>query len=161
VHDHRCLTGFRALILAWTFTCPAVQPARAQVAPPKPAIFVRQIRIDSLLLAFGVDSARVRAAVEGAVRDARRLAQEAKRGVPSLDVDVTVLHPSGGVFDPRGYVRVEVGRNLMEEGEATRLLWQRMFDLAPSPSWREFSRGTLAEVLRAVNSYLLDRQGGA
>jgi hypothetical protein len=132
------------------------RPVPAQALPTRPHVFVRQIRIDSILLAFGVDSARVRAAVLGAVRAARRLAPEVTKDVPSLDIDVTVPRPlSGGIFDPRGFVRVEVGRNLLEEDRARRLVWEGMVDLQPLPTWREFSRGVLAAVVAAVNKYLL------
>lgn len=148
-------------ILAWTLTVQSPRPVQAQAAASRPLVVVREIRIDSLLLAFGVDSARVRAAVLAAVRDARRLATDARRGVPALDVDVTVPRSlSGPIHDPRGFVRVEVGRNLMENGLASRLLWQGTFDLPPAPTWREFSRGTLAEVVMAVNRYLRTATAG-
>jgi hypothetical protein len=137
-------------------------PLHAQVAAAKPAVFVRQVRIDSLLLAFGVDSSRVRAAVVSAVRDAHRLAPEPGSHVPSLDVDVTAMRlATGGMAEPRGFVRIEIGRNLMEAGVARSLAWEGTQDLSPSPTWRELSRGTLATVLRVVNNYLLSRSGGA
>jgi hypothetical protein len=150
-----------ALILAGTLVI-LPPPAEGQGQSPKPAIFLRQVRIDSILLVFGVDSASVRTAVVGALRDAGRLAPDTSGAVPSLDVDVAVPRPvHGGFFDPRGYIRVEVGRNLMESGSASQLLWERMFDLPASPTWREFTRGTLTEVLMAVNAYLLAKNGGA
>jgi hypothetical protein len=136
--------------------------ALAQGAPAKPQVFVRDVRIDSILLVFGVDSSRVRAAVLDAVRSAGRLAPDVTASVPSLDIDVTVPRSlSGGMFDPRGYVRVEVGRNLVEEGKARSVVWQGMVDLPETPTWREFSRNTLAEVVRAVNNYLLSAVRGA
>ena len=108
--------------------------ALAQRAPTRPLVFVRDVRIDSILLAFGVDSARVRAAVLDAVRGAGRLATDVNSSVPSLDIDVTVPRPlNGGMFDPRGYVRVEVGRNLVEQGKAGSLVWQGMVDLPETP----------------------------
>jgi hypothetical protein len=128
----------------------------AQTPPPKPLVYVREVRIDSILLAFGADSARIRAAVVNVVRAAARLASHITEEVPSLDVDVTVPRPlNGGIFDPRGYVRIEVGRNLVERGKTSTLLWQGMIDLLAVPSWHEFSRNTLADVVRAVNRYLL------
>jgi hypothetical protein len=128
----------------------------AQTPPPKPMVFVREVRIDSILLAFGADSARIRAAVTNVIRGAGRLASSITDDVPSLDVDVTVPRPlNGGMFDPRGYVRIEVGRNLVERGKARAVLWQGMIDLFEVPSWHEFSRNTLADVVRAVNRYLL------
>ena len=128
----------------------------AQGTPARPLVFVRDVRIDSILFAFGVDSSRVRAAVVDAVRGAGRLATDLTASVPSLDVDVTVPRSlNGGMFDPRGYVRVEVGRNLVEQGKTGSLVWQGMVDLPETPTWREFGRNTLAAVIRAVNNYLL------
>jgi hypothetical protein len=125
-------------------------------------VFVREVRIDSILLAFGADSARIRAAVVNVIRGAGRLASHITEEVPSLDVDVTVPRPlNGGMFDPRGYVRIEVGRNLVERGKTSTLLWQGMIDLLEVPSWHEFSRHTLADVVRAVNRYLLSGIRGA
>ena len=147
-----------ALIVMAAMALGAFAPERvlAQRAPTRPLIFVRDVRIDSILLAFGVDTARVRAAVLDAVRGAGRLAADVTASVPSLDIDVTVPRPlDGGMFDPRGYVRVEVGRNLVEQGKAGSLVWQGMVDLPETPTWREFGRNTLAAVVRAVNTYLL------
>ena len=128
----------------------------AQRTPPRPLVFVRDVRIDSILFAFGVDSSRVRAAVLDVVRGAGRLGTDVTASVPSLDIDVTVPRSlNGGMFDPRGYVRVEVGRNLVEQGKAGTLVWEGMVDLPETPTWREFGRNTLAAVIRAVNTYLL------
>jgi hypothetical protein len=156
----------RALVLAFCFLSAdaVLLPSRvaAQRVSPKPAVYVREVHIDSLLLVFGVDSNRVRTAVVNALRGAGRLAPEPGIGVPALDVDVTVLRLAvGGTPDPAGFVRVEVGRNLMEAGSARSLIWQGMQDLVPAPTWRELSRGTLSSVLRVVNNFLMDRGGGA
>ena len=138
-----------------------VSAVSGQSQSSKPAVFVRQIRIDSMLLFSGVDSTRVRAAVLSAVQSAGRLATDTIRA-PSLDIDVAAPRlASGGIYEPQGFIRLEVGRNLVERGRVTRLQWARMFDLVSAPTWRELSRGTLAEVLRAVHTYLLDRNGGA
>lgn len=145
-----------ALLLAIAplrLSMPGALTAQAQ---SKPQVYVREVRIDSILLVFGVDSARIRAAVIGAIRSAGRLASDTKADVPGLDVDVTVPRPlHGGFFDPRGYVRLEVGRNLVESGKARTVSWQSTTDFPQVPTWREFSSNTLAEVLRAVNGYLL------
>ena len=136
--------------------------AEAQAVPSRPAVFVREVRIDSILLVFGVSSDSVRAAVVNALREARRLAPASGNRVPSLDVDVTALRMAfGGMPEPRGFVRIEVGRNLMEAGTAQSLVWAGTQDLAPSLTWRELSRGTLSTVLRVVNNFLLGRTGGA
>jgi len=134
----------------------------AQTPQPKPLVFVREVRIDSILLAFGADSARIRAAVINVIRGAGRLAYTITEEVPSLDIDVTVPRSlNGGMFDPRGYVSIEVGRNLVERGKASTLSWQGMIDLLEVPSWHEFSRNTLADVVRAVNKYLLSGLRGS
>jgi hypothetical protein len=150
----------KCLILAGTLGL-VPQIAKAQSPARKPAVFLRQIRIDSILLAFGVDSGRVREAVSRALREAGRLAPDTSGAVPSFDVDVAAPRTLGGMRDPTGFIRVEVGRNLVESGRSTRLQWERTVQRQPVPTWREFSRGTLADVLMAVNRYLLDRSGGA
>jgi hypothetical protein len=128
----------------------------------RPAVFLREIRIDSMLLASGVDSARVRAAVVAALRDARRLATDSNANVPAMDVETVVLRPAvGGIYEPRGFVRVEVGRNLMESGKATRLVWEGNVDFQQVLTWRELARGALADILVVVNRYLLPTSGGA
>ena len=132
----------------------------AQSVQTKQSVYVRDVRIDSILLVFGVDSARVRAAAVSAIRDAGRLASDTTG--PALDIDVTVPRSlAGGIFDPRGYVRIEVGRNLVERGSARAVVWQGMVDLPELPTWREFGRNTLSEVVRAVNKYLLSGTRGA
>ena len=123
------------------------QTTKAQSAAHRPAVFVRQIRIDSILLAFGVDSERVREAVLDALRQAGRLATDTAGPVPSFDVDVAAPRTLGGVRDPSGYIRVEVGRNLMESGRSAQLQWEGTFQRPSSQM--------------AVNKYLLDRSGGA
>ena len=134
----------------------------AQTPQPRPSVYVREVRIDSILLAFGADSARIRAAIISVIRGAGRLASSVTDEMPALDVDVTVPRPlNGGIFDPGGYVRIEVGRNLVEQGKAKTVLWQGMIDLLEVPSWHEFSRHTLADVVRAVNRYLLSGIRGA
>ena len=135
-------------------------PAHAQRTPSRPAVFLRQVRIDSILLVFGVDSTRVHDAVVNALSDARRLAPAPDSSVPSLDVDVTAMRlAGGGMLEPRGYVRVEVGRNLMESGAARSLVWEGIQQLPPSPTWHEFGRSTLPTVLLVVHDYLLGRSG--
>ena len=151
----RLLPGAAPLIVV----LPVALAAQAQ---PKPQVYVRDVRIDSILLAFGVDSTRVRAAVVDAIRSAGRLASDTLGEVPALDIDVAVPRPlSGGMFDPRGYVRVEVGRNLVESGKARTTSWQSIAHLPEVPTWREFSARALAEVVRAVNGYLLSGIRGA
>lgn len=155
----RPLLGTLAMMLSLSITVAGPREARAQASLSRPSIFVREVRIDSLLHAFGVDTGRVRAAVVGALRDARRLATPEMEAVPALDVAVAVPLTYGDFPEPLCLIRVEVGRNLMEDGNATRLLWEGHSDLA-APTWRELGRGTLAEVLRVVNTYLRVRSGG-
>jgi hypothetical protein len=150
--------AFRAATLLLAIL-PLSLPA-PQVVQVKQSVYVREVRIDSILLAFGVDSAQVRAATIKAIRDAGRLAPDTTG--PALDIDVTVPRPlTGGMFNPRGYVRVEVGRNLVERGKARTVVWQGMVDLPELPTWRDFGRRTLPEVVRAMNNYLLSGLRGA
>lgn len=160
--DRRRMVRAPILLLALLAVAVPKSLAAVQGAERKPYVFVREVRIDSILFAFGVDSGRVRAAVVEAVRSAGRLASDATGSVPSLDIDVTVPRSlTGGMFDPRGYVRLEVGRNLVERGKISTIVWQGMVDLPEVPTWREFSRSVLPEVVRAVNRYLLSSIRGA
>jgi hypothetical protein len=135
------------------------EPAHGQPTA-RPSVFVREIRVDSILLAFGADSTRIRLAVLDVIRGAGRLATDTTG--PALDIDVTVPRSIfGGMFDPRGFVRIEVGRNLVERGRARSVIWQGMVDLPGVPSWREFARMVLPDVIRAVNMYLLSSVRGA
>lgn len=159
----RLLQCCRTSIPFWIAVSVAVPASWSQVSlgqgtPTKPLVFLREVRVDSLLLAFGVDTARIRSAVEDALRNAGRLASTQARSAPSLDISVTAMRSAyGGTPEPRGFVLVEVGRNLMESRVAQRLVWEGTEDLAASPTFRELSRGTLATILRVVNAYLLGR----
>jgi hypothetical protein len=149
-----------ALIATVAMLCTSAGIAAAQTSR-RPSVFIRDVRIDSMLVASGVDSARVREAISNVLRDAGRLAP-AGENVPALDVEAAVPRLStGGLFEPRGFVRVEVGRNLMEIGKANRLVWQGITDFREVPTWRELARGTLAEILTVVNRYLMPGVGGA
>ena len=140
----------------------APSPGFAQTPVEKPRVHLREVRVDSFLLAFNADSSRIRAAVLDALRGAGRLALEPGAGVPALDIDVTALRTAyGGTLEPRGFVRVEVGRNLMEAGKAQRLQWSGTQDLPPSPTFRDLGRSVLPTVLKIVHDYILGRSGGA
>lgn len=137
-------------------------PGFAQARGPEPRVHLGDVRVDSLLLAFGADSGRIRMAVLDALRRAGRLALESGGGVPALDIDVGALRLSyGGMPEPRGFVRVEVGRNLMEAGKAQALRWSGAQDLPPSPTFRDLGRSVLPAVLKVVHDYILGRSGGA
>jgi hypothetical protein len=134
----------------------------AQRTASKPRVVVREVRVDAILIAFGVDTAHVRAVVVDALRNAHRLAPAVATEVPAVDVVVMAPRPAfGGMPEPRGFVRVEVGRNLMETGAARTLMWEGSEELGPSLTFRELSGGALASVLRVLNRYLLERSGGA
>ena len=129
---------------------------------PRPAVFLREIRIDPVLLAFGIDSARVRRVLLEVLRDARRLATEPTLDVPSMDVAVTVPLTLGSRLpDPLGLLGIEVGRNLMERGTATRLVWDLNLTLPSARTWRELAAASLPEIIQAVYQYLKPPDGGA
>ena len=137
-------------------------PGFAQAPGPKPRVHLGSVRVDSFLLAFDADSGRIRLAVLDALRQAGRLALESGAGVPVLDIDAGALRLSyGGMLEPRGFVRVEVGRNLMEAGKAQALQWSGAQDLPPSPTFRDLGRSVLPTVLKVVHDYILGRRGGA
>ena len=121
----------------------------------RPAVTLREVLIDPLLESFGLDSARVRRAIVKVLSDARRLVTDSNSRAPALDVSVVVPRSlSGGHIDPRGFVHIEVGRNLMEQGSAERLVWELNSDLPAARTWREFTRATLPEIIWAVNQYV-------
>lgn len=129
---------------------------------PRPAVFLREIRIDPLLLAFGLDSARVRRTLLEVLRDARRLAAEETADVPSMDVAVTVpLTTTGRPPDPLGLLSIEVGRNQMEQGTRNRLVWELRSTLPAARTWRELAAASLPEIIHAVYQYLKPPGGGA
>lgn len=136
---------------------------RLQTKPaPRPAVFLREIRIDPLLLAFGLDSARVRRVLTDVLRDAGRLAAEGTVDVPSMDIAVTVPRTlAGRVSDPLALLGVEVGRNLMERGAGNRLVWELTSTLPGARTWRDLTAGTLPEIIWAVYQYLKPPEGGA
>jgi hypothetical protein len=149
-------------VLALCALVSAPVPGFAQTPGTKPRVHLREVRIDSLLLVFGADSSRIRSAILEALEKAGRLTPTPGAEVPSVDIDVTALRTAyGGPLEPRGFVRVEVGRNLMEQGTAQRLLWTGTQDLTPSPTFRDLGRSTLPTVLKVVNDYLSGRASGA
>ena len=133
-------------------------PGFAQTPGPKPRVHLREVRVDSFLVAFNADSSRIRTAVLDALRAAGRLALEPGADGPALDIDVSALRTAyGGTLEPRGFVRVEVGRNLMEAGRAQRLQWSGTQDLPPSTTFRDLGRSVLPTVLNVVHDYILGR----
>lgn len=124
-----------------------------------PAVFLRELHLDPLLLTFGLDSAYLRRAVEQRIRAAGRLAPDAGR-VPSLDLSLTVPRAVGVEPEPRALLRVEVGRNLMERGSATWLLYEQSSSLPRYGNWRSLSQGAVSAVLDAVNAFLTGSTAG-
>ena len=98
----------------------------------------------------------------GTLRDRLALLRERHQSIAFSEGEFTALRTAyGGTLEPRGFVRVEVGRNLMEEGKTQRLLWTGMQDLPPSPTFRDLGKSTLPTVLKVVNDYLMGRASGA
>lgn len=153
--------------LTWVRSAAHRPPGISTVPPrpkpaPRPAVFLREIRIDPLLLSFGLDSARVRRVLLDVLRDAGRLAAETTVDVPSMDVAVIVpLTLSGRVSDPQALLGIEVGRNLLERGAGNRLVWELNSTLPGARTWRELSAGALPEIIWAVYQYLKPPDGGA
>jgi hypothetical protein len=151
-----------SIIAALLLSGIAFSPAPAQRQRSVPAVFVREIRVDPILASFGVDSAHLRSAVIDALRAANRLARTEARDVPALDIAVTVPRSfTGATPEPNALLSLEVGRNLMEDGTARTLVWQRVSDLRSYPTWRALGDNTLREVLGAVRVYVDSLRPGA
>jgi hypothetical protein len=139
----------------------AVAAVPAQQKQPVPSVYVREIRVDPLLIEFGVDTAQVRRAVVDALRAGNRLADSAARNTPALDIAVTVLRTlTGAELEPNALVGLEVGRNLMEGGTARALVWERRSSLRAYPTWRALCDNTPGEILRAVSVYVDSLRNG-
>lgn len=140
----------------------ALSQAQAQRQRSVPSVFVREVRVDPILASFGVDSAQLRSAVLDALHAGNRLARTEAKDVPALDIAVTVPRPfTGAEPEPNALLSLEVGRNLMEDGTARTLVWERVSDLRSYPTWRALSANTLREVLRAVSVYVDSLRPGA
>ena len=122
-------------------------------AVPTPAVYVREIHIDPILLAFDLDSAKLRQAVVTVLRNVDRLASpDAVR--PALDVALIVPRNLNGVNpEPRALVLIEVGRNLMEDGSSKSLVWERSLDTPTYVTWRSLVAAIEATVLNAIKRY--------
>jgi hypothetical protein len=140
----------------------AVTSAPAQQKQPVAPVYVRGVRIDPLLIEFGVDTAQLRRAVVDALRTGSSLTDSAARNTPALDIAVTVLRNlTGAELEPNALVSVEVGRNLVEAGAASALVWERRSSLRSYPTWQALSENTPGEVLRSVGVYVDSlRHGG-
>lgn len=149
--------SWHACGLALGLSLASATTARAQeTAPSAPALSVRQLRIDPLLLASSLDSARLREAVTEVVRSARRLVHDTTTA-PALDVDIAVVRTASEPL-PQALVRVEVGRNRMERGAATRLAWERSVTTGEYRTFRALAAAMPARVLELVQDYLAGRR---
>jgi hypothetical protein len=156
---HRRLRSF--LLTAGVLTATASPVARAHEQSPAPSVVVREIRVDRLLIEFGVDTAQLRRAVVDALRAGNRLAGSAAKNTPALDIAVTTLRNlTGAELEPTALLSVEVGRNLMEDGTRNALVWERRSSLRSYPTWRALSDNTPGEVLRAVRVYVDSLRNG-
>ena len=158
------------LILALSLARP--NPAHAQAKPLSvPSVFLREVHLDPLLLSFGLDSVRVRTAVADMLDSAGRLASMRTQGTPALDIALTVPRTvAGGDFGPVALLRIEVGRNLMENGSATKLVWEitmQFGELMRGPgareylTWRSLADGAPSEITRAIGTFLSGQRAGA
>jgi hypothetical protein len=158
------------LILALTLASPS--PACAQAKPLSvPSVVLREVHLDPLLLSFGLDSAQVRAAVADMLDSAGRLASMHTQGAPALDIALTVPRSAAGVdFGPVALLHIEVGRNLMENGSATKLVWESTMQFGERMrrpggreylTWRSLADGAPSEISRAIGTFLSGQRAGA
>ena len=144
----RC--GFTALMLLGVLPGLASGQVRGVTTP---AVYVREIRIDPILLAFDLDSAKFRQAVVAVLRNTDRLADSHGAG-PALDLALTVPRTLTGVDpEPRALLRIEVGRNLMEAGSSKALVWERVVDTPTYVTWRALVAAVEAAALNAIKAY--------
>ena len=122
------------------------------------ALRVREVDSDSMLVAFGVDTASIRRALVTALRGAGRLAPNAADTVPALDISLRAMRTlTGGPRDPVAHIHIEVGRNLVETGRAREPVWAEFVVLNEYPTWREIAANVLRESVAATNRYLLSQ----
>jgi len=122
-------------------------------AIPTPAVYVREVHVDPILLSFDLDSAKLRQAVMTVLRNTDRLA-DPDGSRPALDVALTVPRTLSGVNpEPQALVRIEVGRNLMEAGTARSLVWERSLNTPTYVTWRALVAAIEAAVLNAIKGY--------
>jgi hypothetical protein len=141
---------FTALLLLGAL--PGVVDSQAR-GIPTPAVYVREIHIDPILLSFDLDSAKFRQAVETVLRNVDRLA-DANASRPALDVALIVPRNLSGVnSEPRAWAQIEVGRNLMEAGSSKSLVWERSVDMPTYVTWRALVAAIEAAVLNAIKAY--------
>lgn len=165
-HVTRAALGLTLALLASPISsCAQANPVSG------PTVFLREVYLDPLLLSFGLDSARLRAAVIEMLSAAGRQASSRTQSTPALDIALTVPRAvAGGDFGPRALLRVEVGRNLMENGFARNLVWERTMELGeimrgPSKreylTWRSLADGASSEIAAVVGAFLSGPRAGA
>ena len=170
---HLRFTCFRLHELVWATSLASsiALPLHAQTKPPPaPSVFVREIRIDPLLVSFGVDVVRIRSAMLELLNKAGRLATERTHYALALDIALTVPRPAGGDFGPSALLRVEVGRNLMESGTVRSLVWESTMHLGEIHrgasrnaylTWAALAEGAPSEILAVVDTFLKLPRAGA
>ena len=165
-------TAKHTLGLILALSLGSARPADAQVRPVSvPSVVLREVRLDPLLLSFGLDSVSVRTAVAEMLDSAGRLALMRTQGPPTLDIAVTVPRTIAGAdFGPIALLRIEVGRNLMENGSATKLVWESTMQFGERMrgpggreylSWRALADGMPFEITRAIGAFLSGQRAGA
>ena len=157
-HDATGCSGIRvriasAIACMLVLSLPVAVSGQAQPKTDR-GVFVRELHVDPLILSFGLDTVRLRAALEQAARRTGRLRPDSVGTVPSLDIALIVPRPvGGGESDPRALLRVEVGRNLMEDGKSRRLIWEQSITLPAYVTWRALTAAAERQVLSAVEAY--------
>lgn len=134
-------------------------------AGAQPLVIIRELQIAPMLLAFGLDTGKLRDGLREAAERVNRLAPANERDALALDVAMTVPPSTGSTeLDPRALLRVEVGRNRMEAGQSRSLAWERTTALGETGgsrshqrqfrSWRQLCDALEREVLAIVTGYL-------
>ena len=153
------IASSRASFTNWCFTALVIVGALPGLANAQgrgrhtPEVFVREIRIDPILLSFDLDSAKFRQAVVAVLRSTDRLA-DAHASRPALDVALTVPRMLTGLDpEPRALLRIEVGRNLMESGSSKALVWEHSVATPTYVTWHALVAAIEAAALNAIKAY--------
>ena len=159
----RPVRGLRAAVIAAGLLCLASVSGLAQERRETPrSVYVRELHIDPIVVSFGLDTVRLRSVVVDLIKKAGHFRADSGAAVPALDLALTVPRAIGaGELEPRALLRIEVGRNLMETGNAKFLVWERTLTLPAYPTWRALVAAAEGQILEALSAYPAPPRSGA
>jgi len=138
-----------------------IAPSEAGAQARSSTPYLRELHIDPLLLDAGIDSVQFRAALSGLLREARRSDADVTAATPALDITIFLPRVGGQPPDARPLLHIEIGRNLIEQGVRSRVLWERSLTLAEYATWRAAAAAATLHALDVVRAYLRQASEGA